>query len=99
MTDLTVREAGRLGGRATLAKFGPAHFSALAAKSPHPPHEQARRGKRGGEATWERHGESHYRAIGRAGGEKTRLMFGREHFVEAGRKGGAARRRGPEEST
>lgn len=92
--SISVREAGRRGGRATLARHGAAHFSELATRSPHPPAEQARRGRRGGEATWTTHGLPHYRAIGRAGGEKTKLLFGADYYARIARLG-AARRRGP----
>jgi general stress protein YciG len=96
--EISVREAGRRGGKATAEKFGPEHFRALQARSAAKvaatdPGLYARIGAKGGTSTWEHHGFDHYRAIGKAGGERTKLIHGSEHYREAGRRGGLAGRR------
>lgn len=101
VSEMTVREAGRRGGKATAEKYGADHFRALQERSAAKvaatdPDLYRRIGEKGGASTREHHGYEHYRAIGRAGGEKTKLLFGSEHYREAGRKGGRAARRSPE---
>lgn len=44
-------------------------------------------GRRGGAATREKHGQSHFQKAGKLGGEKTKAR-GSEYFREIGRKGG-----------
>ena len=57
---MTVREAGRKGGRATKARHGPQFYEMI--------------GKKGGETTKVRHGPRFYERIGRKGGQRVRLL-------------------------
>jgi general stress protein YciG len=57
---MTVREAGRKGGRTTKARHGPEFYQAI--------------GKKGGETTKERHGPQFYEKIGRKGGQRVRQL-------------------------
>lgn len=57
---LSKAECGRLGGLATLARFGPDHFARIQAAGDH---------SRGGKAIAERYGSEHFQRIGRRGGE------------------------------
>jgi general stress protein YciG len=57
---MTVREAGRKGGRATKARHGPEFYQSI--------------GRKGGETTKERHGPQFYEKIGRKGGQRVRAL-------------------------
>ena len=57
---MTVREAGRKGGRTTKARHGPEFYEQI--------------GKKGGETTKVRHGPRFYERIGRKGGRRTRFL-------------------------
>src|SRR5687768_17607386 len=72
--DMTVREAGRLGGDKRKEALGADGYSKL--------------GKKGGQTTKERHGHDFYSEIGRKGGEVVRRERGPEFFSQIGRKGG-----------
>ena len=50
-------------------------------------------GRRGGEATKQRHGQPFYEEIGKRGGEATKRRHGPEFYEEIGRKGGQAVKR------
>ena len=60
---MTVREAGRKGGRATKARHGPEFYERI--------------GKKGGETTKVRHGPHFYERIGRKGGQRVRVLIAR----------------------
>lgn len=57
---MTVREAGRKGGRTTKARHGPEFYETI--------------GKKGGETTKVRHGPRFYERIGRLGGRRMRQL-------------------------
>ena len=73
--ELTVREAGSLGGKATRDRHGPEHYQ--------------RMGSKGGNTTRERKGSEHYARIGHQGGTTTSKRYGDEHYQRIGAKGGA----------
>jgi general stress protein YciG len=73
--ELTVKEAGLLGGKKRKEQLGTAGYQGL--------------GKKGGQVTKERHGAEHYSKIGRQGGEKMRETRGPEFFSQIGKKGGS----------
>lgn len=58
--SMTVREAGRKGGRATKARHGPEFYKDI--------------GRIGGNVTKERHGPQFYEKIGRKGGKRVRQL-------------------------
>lgn len=60
---MTVREAGRKGGRATKARHGPEFYQRI--------------GKKGGETTKARHGPNYYKNMGRKGGQRVRQLVAR----------------------
>lgn len=71
MTDeLSVREAGRRGGRATAAKHGPEFYAEIGRKG----------GAKGGYTTSKRYGKEFYAENGRKGGARLREL------IEAGKK-------------
>ena len=97
MSEITATDAaralGRLGGRATSAKYGRAHFSALGRRTPPRPRAvyQAM-AKKGGAATRDLHGEAFYEAIGRKGGAKLLATRGTDYYRAIGRLGAAAKK-------
>jgi general stress protein YciG len=60
---MTVREAGRKGGRATKSRHGPEFYQTI--------------GRKGGETTKSRHGPRFYEKIGRNGGQRVRQLVAR----------------------
>ncbi len=58
---MTVREAGRKGGRATKARHGPEFYQSI--------------GRKGGETTKERHGPQFYEKIGHKGGQRVKELI------------------------
>lgn len=70
--EMTVREAGRLGG--DKRKAAGADYSEM--------------GRKGGQTTKKKYGPEHYSAIGKMGGETVRRERGPEFFSEIGKKGG-----------
>lgn len=61
--EMTVREAGRKGGRATKARHGPEFYQTI--------------GRKGGETTKSRHGPHFYEKIGRKGGQRVKQLIAR----------------------
>jgi general stress protein YciG len=60
---MTVKEAGRRGGRATKTRHGPDFYQLI--------------GRKGGETTKSRHGPDFYERIGRKGGHRVRQLVAR----------------------
>jgi len=60
---MTVREAGRKGGRSTKTRHGPEFYQNI--------------GRKGGETTKSRHGPNFYERIGRKGGQRVRQLVAR----------------------
>ncbi len=58
--EMTVRDAGRKGGRVTKARHGPKFYETI--------------GRKGGETTKKRHGPKFYERIGRKGGQRVRQL-------------------------
>lgn len=71
---MTVRQAGRKGGRLVREKYGPSHYSAM--------------GKQGGAAVRDQFGTAYYMQIGKKGGQALREQLGLAHFGEIGKRGG-----------
>jgi general stress protein YciG len=58
---MTVREAGRKGGRTTKARHGDGFYKSI--------------GRKGGETTKQRHGKDFYEKIGRKGGQTMKKLI------------------------
>lgn len=72
--EMSVAEAGRLGGKKRLAQIGREGFVAL--------------GKTAGATTLSKHGSEHYSRIGKLGGEALKAKpNSQQHYAEIGRKG------------
>ena len=66
--NMSVREAGRKGGRTTRARYGPEFFQEIGAK--------------GGKAVSERYSNEHFREIGRKGGRRVAELIARAKQLE-----------------
>ena len=75
---MTVAEAGRRGGEAVRAKYGPDFYAEI--------------GQKGGEAVKEKYGPDFYSEIGQKGGEARRENMGSDGYATMGRRGGEATR-------
>lgn len=71
-----LEDAGRKGGEAVRAKYGPDFYRAI--------------GQKGGEAVARSRGADYYAAIGQKGGEARRNQLGASGYSNLGRKGGDA---------
>ncbi len=58
---MTVKEAGRKGGRQTKSRYGPEFYQSI--------------GKKGGTTTKQRHGREHYEKIGKKGGQRVKALI------------------------
>ena len=65
---MTVREAGRKGGRSTRSRHGPEFYEAI--------------GRKGGQTTKKRHGPEFYERIGRRGGQRVRQLVAQAKRAE-----------------
>jgi hypothetical protein len=65
---MSVRDAGRKGGRATRARYGPEFFSEI--------------GQKGGRAVSQRYPSEHFREIGRRGGQRVAELVERAKRAE-----------------
>jgi general stress protein YciG len=66
--NMSVREAGRKGGKTTRARYGPEFFQQIGAK--------------GGRAVSERYSNEHFREIGRKGGRRVAELIARAKRLE-----------------
>src|SRR5258708_4882389 len=76
--DMSVRQAGRKGGKHTATKHGPEFYREI--------------GRRGGQARKKQLGEGGYADLGRKGGEARKGQLGSEGYAQLGRRGGEARK-------
>jgi len=67
--NMSVREAGRKGGKTTRARYGAEFFQEIGAK--------------GGKAVSERYSNEHFREIGRKGGRRVAELIARAKGMEA----------------
>lgn len=96
---LTVRDAGRMGGKKLLEKYGREHFAALGHKVGSKLRDE--RGveffrtmaQAGGAATAANHDREHFATLGRAGGKKLSEQRGSEYYRRIGRLGALSARR------
>ncbi|KKQ74671.1 MAG: General stress protein [Berkelbacteria bacterium GW2011_GWB1_38_5] len=72
-TELSVREAGKLGGNTTKQRYGRKYYQRI--------------GRKGGMKTKENHGPNFYREIGCKGGAKMKATRSQEYFSEIGKRG------------
>jgi hypothetical protein len=93
VTELTCREAGRMGGTAVLERYGTEYFRRIGALARRDPDKQRSRALAGGATTRARYGAGHYEAIGRLGGAAVLERYGTDHYRALGRLGQARRRR------
>jgi len=97
--DMTVKEAGRMGGNAVKNKYGSDFFSEIGKKGGRTVSDErgaeffSAIGRVGGKAVKERFGPDHYLEIGKKGGDAVKEKYGPDYYKEIGKKGGAARRR------
>lgn len=81
---MTVREAGRRGGNAVLARYGRAFFERISRRAGRPSPEVASRVSRaGGLAVWARRDPEEREAFSRRGGLATLERHGTEHYRRA----------------
>jgi hypothetical protein len=66
---MSVQDAGRKGGRATRARYGPEFFAKI--------------GQKGGRAVSQRYPSEHFQAIGRKGGRRVAELVERAKQLEA----------------
>lgn len=67
--NMSVREAGRKGGKTTRARYGPEFFQEIGAK--------------GGKAVSERYSNEHFREIGRKGGRRVAELIARAKEMDS----------------
>ena len=98
---LTVRDAGRLGGRRLLEKYGREHFAALGHKVGTKLREERgveffrNMAQAGGQATAATHDHEYYSNLGRQGGEKLKATRGKDYYRQIGRMGALSPKRRP----
>jgi general stress protein YciG len=69
--NMSVREAGRKGGKTTRARYGPEFFQEI--------------GQKGGKAVSERYTNEHFREIGRKGGRRVAELIARAKGLDSPR--------------
>lgn len=98
-SDLTVREAGRLGGNKVKEEYGPEFYSQIGTKGGEavrdavesgdlPNDFYSKIGQKGGNKVAEEYGPEFYSQIGKKGGNKVKQEYGPEFYSKIGTKGG-----------
>jgi len=72
--QMTVTEAGRMGGRLVSERYGAEFYEKI--------------GKKGGSSTAQKYGPEFFGRIGKKGGRAVSQKYGPGHFEKIGRKGG-----------
>lgn len=96
---MTVGDAGRLGGRRLVEKYGREHMAELGRKVGAMLLDERgvdffrEMAHAGGTVTASRYGHEHYANLGRIGGNKLKEARGKEYYQEIGRKGGLSPKR------
>jgi general stress protein YciG len=86
MTDLTCRQAGRLGGQLVLARHGRDYFRRIGALAPKRDRAYYQAiGRKGGAVTRARYEAAFHESVARAGGVATLARYGRAHFARIAR--------------
>jgi general stress protein YciG len=95
--EMTVREAGKKGGEAVKAKYGPKFYAKIGKMGGDAVSQERGKefyseiGKKGGNAVKKTHGSEFYSEIGKKGGNAVKRTHGTEYYSTIGRKGGSAR--------
>ncbi len=98
-SDLTVREAGRLGGNKVKEEYGAEFYSQIGTKGGEavrdavesgelPNDFYSKIGQKGGNKVAEEYGPEFYSQIGKKGGNKVKQQYGPEFYSQIGQKGG-----------
>jgi len=98
-SDLTVREAGRLGGNKVKAEYGAEFYSQIGTKGGEAVREAvesgelpndfySKIGQKGGNKVAEEYGPEFYSQIGKKGGNKVKQQYGPDFYSKIGTKGG-----------
>lgn len=98
-SDLTVREAGRLGGNKVKQEYGPEFYSQIGTKGGEavrdavesgelPTDFYSKIGQKGGTKVAEEYGPEFYSQIGKKGGNKVKQQYGPDFYSKIGQKGG-----------
>lgn len=93
--EMTVSQAGRLGGNRVKERYGPDYYGRIGRKggratsASRGPEYYSRIGSKGGNTTATRHGRSFYQAIGSKGGQRLKELveLGRREEESAGDQG------------
>lgn len=89
-SQMTVTEAGRMGGRLVSERYGPEFYEKIGRKggtstaSKYGPEFFGRIGKKGGRAVSQKYGHGHFERIGRKGGQKVADLIERAKQLEEG---------------
>lgn len=97
--ELTVREAGRLGGNKVKAEYGPEFYAQIGSKGGEavrhavdtgelPRDFYSKIGQKGGNKVAEAYGPEFYSQIGKKGGNKVKAEYGADFYSQIGQKGG-----------
>lgn len=98
-SDLTVSEAGRLGGNKVKQEYGPDFYAQIGTKGGEavrdavdsgelPKDFYSKIGKKGGNKVAKAYGPEFYSQIGKKGGNKVKEEYGPDFYSQIGHKGG-----------